>query len=220
MKSKLYNQTGEEVGTVELPDRIFNVNPSPDLIHQAVIAQFGNSRQILAHTKGRGEVKGGGKKPWRQKGTGRARHGSIRSPIWKGGGVTFGPTKERNFKKKINKSAKQKAMFMALSAKVKDKKFLVLDDLKFEEGKTKEAGIFFDTITSKFEGYKKDKKKRDSILLVTEDNSINIWRATRNLPFAGSIGAKSLNVVDLLSYKYLLILKSTIPVIEKTYNKI
>lgn len=219
MKVALYNQAGEGTGTVELPDRIFNIAPNPDLIHQAIVAQFGNSRQILAHTKGRGEVRGGGKKPWRQKGTGRARHGSIRSPIWKGGGVAFGPTKERNFSRKINKSAKQKALFMVLSAKVKDKKFLVLDDLKFEKGKTKEAGRFFDAISSKFDGYKKEKKKRDSVLLVTGNDNSDIRKATRNLPFAGSIGAKSLNVVDILSYKYLLILKNTISVIEQTYKK-
>lgn len=218
MKVALYNQAGEETGTVELPDRIFNVSANPSLIHQAVVAQLGGSRQVLAHAKGRSEVRGGGRKPWRQKGTGRARHGSIRSPIWKGGGATFGPAKERNFSKKINKSAKQKAMFMILSAKVKDKKFLVLDDLKFEKGKTKEASRFFDAISLKFDGYRKEKKKRDTILLVTEDSK-EVRQATRNLPFAGTIGAKSLNAVDLLSYKYLLILKNTIAVIEKTYSK-
>ena len=104
MKTELYNQNAEVIGEAELPDRIFGVKMNPDLVHQVLVAQMANSRQVIAHTKGRGEVRGGGKKPWRQKGTGRARHASIRSPIWKGGGVAFGPTKERNFEKKRNKS--------------------------------------------------------------------------------------------------------------------
>lgn len=97
MEVKLYNQNAEVIGETELPDGIFGVKMNPDLVHQAVVAQMANSRQILAHTKGRGEVRGGGKKPWRQKGTGRARHASIRSPIWKGGGVAFGPDQGKEF---------------------------------------------------------------------------------------------------------------------------
>src|SRR3989344_826748 len=107
MKVKLYNQLGEETGSVELLDAIFNIPLNHDLVHQAIVTQMANSREILAHAKGRGEVRGGGKKPWRQKGTGRARHGSIRSPIWKGGGVTHGPLKEKIYSKKINKKVEK-----------------------------------------------------------------------------------------------------------------
>ena len=136
MKTDLYNQAGEIINQVELPDQVFGLKINSDLLYQAVMAQLGNSRQVLAHTKGRSEVRGGGKKPWRQKGTGRARHGSIRSPIWKGGGVTFGPTKERNFSKTINKKMKRKALFMALSSKVTDQQLMVFDHLSIEKPKT------------------------------------------------------------------------------------
>lgn len=221
MQAKLYNQDGEETGNIELPDRVFGVPLNENLIHQALIVQLGNMRQVLAHTKGRGEVSGGGKKPWRQKGTGKARHGSIRSPIWKGGGVTFGPTKERNFKKKINKSARQKAIFMALSSKIRDDKYAILDDLNFKNSKTKEAQKSFDLISLKLKNYFKDKKKRDSILLILSgDNEKNIKKAARNLPFVKTINAKSLNIIDLLNYKYLLILKNSINVIQETYKRL
>ena len=220
MQTKLYNQAGEETGSIELPDRIFNVPLNEQLIHEALIVQLGNSRQVLAHAKGRGEVRGGGKKPWRQKGTGRARHGSIRSPIWKGGGVTFGPTKERNFKKKINKSARQKAIFMVLSSRVKNNEYAVLDSLNFENGKTKEAQKSFDLISARLKNYFKNKKKRDSILLILPlGNEKNIKKATGNLPFVKTISAKSLNVIDLLSYKYLFLLKDSIGSIQETYKR-
>lgn len=218
MKTKLYNQSGEETGAVQLPDRIFKLELNPGLIHQALTAQLANSRQNLANSKGRGEVRGGGKKPWRQKGTGRARHGSTRSPIWKGGGVTFGPTKERNFKKKINKKMKQKAIFMSLSSKVKDKEFIILDVIKFKNNKTKEAKEMFDLVTPKFADYKKSSKKQDSVLVVFPDGAVDIKRAMKNLPFAGTISAASLNVKDILSYKYLMLLKDSISVINKTYK--
>src|SRR3989304_3678493 len=111
MQIKLYNQSGEVIGDFDLPERIFGVAVNADLVKRAVDTQMSNARQVIAHTKGRGEVRGGGRKPWKQKGTGRARHASIRSPIWKGGGVTFGPTKERNFKKKIRKKMARRALF-------------------------------------------------------------------------------------------------------------
>ena len=134
---KTYDQTGKEVGQTRLPLEIFGVKMNQDVVHRVVLAQRANQRQITAHTKDRSEVRGGGKKPWRQKGTGRARHGSIRSPLWRGGGVTFGPRKERNFKQKINKKMRRKALFMVLSAKAKDNLLVILSDLKLEKPKTK-----------------------------------------------------------------------------------
>src|SRR3989344_6504158 len=180
MKVKLYNQLGEETGSVELLDAIFNIPLNHDLVHQAIVTQMANSREILAHAKGRGEVRGGGKKPWRQKGTGRARHGSIRSPIWKGGGVTHGPLKEKIYSKKINKKAKRKALFMALSSKARDGQLAVLDLISLDEIKTKKMKEVFDKISSVLVGYKKDKKKNDSILLVQPDSDKNLVRTSRN----------------------------------------
>ena len=218
MKVNLYNQTAEIVGQTELPEKIFGLKLNLDLIHQAVTAQLASSRQVLAHTKGRGEVRGGGRKPWRQKGTGRARHASIRSPIWKGGGVTFGPTKERNFKKKINKKMKRQALFMSLSSKLRDKEILVLNDLKFENFKTREANNFLKNISANLNGYRRGKKKQDSILIVIPRHDRNIERTVRNLEFAETASADSLNVQNILAKKYLILLKDAVPVIEKTYR--
>src|SRR3989339_146560 len=148
MKVKVYNLEGKEVREEELEQSFFDIVVKPEVVQQAVEAQLANSRQVLAHTKGRGEVRGGGKKPWKQKGTGRARHGSIRSPLWKGGGVTFGPTKERNFSQKINKKAKQQALFSVLSKKLADQEIKVVDEIKIKNIKTKEMakilGNFFE----------------------------------------------------------------------------
>ncbi len=218
MKTELYNQNAEVIGEAELPDGIFGVKMNPDLVHQAIVAQMANSRQVIAHTKGRGEVRGGGKKPWRQKGTGRARHASIRSPIWKGGGVAFGPTKERNFEKKINKKTKRKALFMALSSKVQDKELMLLDSLKLNAPKTKEALGVINGLSGKMTGYKNTKKKRDSILFVMPEKDKMILQAVGNLPFMETTDAKSLNVKDLLEKKYLILLKDAVPIIEKTYK--
>ncbi len=218
MKTELYNQNAEVIGETELPDGIFGVKMNPDLVHQVLVAQMANSRQVIAHTKGRGEVRGGGKKPWRQKGTGRARHASIRSPIWKGGGVAFGPTKERNFEKKVNKKTKRKALFMALSSKVKDKELMLLDGLKLNAPKTKEALGLLNGLSGKMAGYKNTKKKRDSVLFVMPEKDRIVLQAMNNLPFVETTDAKSLNVKDLLEKKYLILLKDAVPVIEATFK--
>lgn len=219
MKVKLYNQSGEEIGSAELSDAIFNIPLNYDLVHQAIVTQMANSRKTLAHAKGRGEVRGGGKKPWRQKGTGRARHGSIRSPIWKGGGVTHGPLKEKIYSKKINKKAKRKALLMALSSKARDNQLAVLDRISLDEIKTKKMKDIFDKISANFVGYKKDKKKQDSILFIQPDSNKDLIRASRNLSFLELVRADSLNVIDVLENKYLVLLKDSVPVIEKTYLK-
>ncbi len=212
MKIILHNQNGEEIGKVELPKDFFEVEMNPDLVHQVIVAQNANARKVLAHTKDRGEVSGGGKKPWRQKGTGRARHGSIRSPIWKGGGVCFGPTKERVFSKKINKKMKQKALMMGLSSKVKDKEIVLLDRIELTQPKTK---IVFEIIKNL--GNKLEKKLTKGSLIVLPETDQNIIRSTRNIPKMKIIRADSLNTLDILSYKYLIIIKESIKVMQKTY---
>lgn len=218
MQTKLFNQLGDIIGDAELPDRIFGLAIKPGVISQVLKAQSANARQVLAHTKGRGEVRGGGRKPWRQKGTGRARHASIRSPIWRGGGVAFGPTKERNFKQKINKKMKRQALFMSLSSKIRDNEFLLLDDFKLNNLKTKEALNIFKQVTSKIEGYRQGKKKMDRLLFVLSNPGDNIQRAIYNLPFVETTSAQNLNVREILENKYLILLKSALSVIEKTYK--
>ena len=204
-----YNTKGEKIGTANLPADIFDVEINHDLVHQAVITQLANRRQTLAHAKDRSEVRGGGVKPWRQKGTGRARHGSIRSPLWRGGGITFGPSKERVFKKKINKKMRRKALFMVLTSKVKDGELMLLDKLEINEPKTKSMAKILENIF-------KDQKK--SILITIPKKDENINRASRNIPYAKLILADSLNVLDLLSFKYLLMPQEAIQVIKKTYG--
>jgi len=211
-----YNIKGEKVGMSKLPPAIFDVEMNTDLVHQAAVTQMANRRQIVAHTKDRSKVRGGGIKPWRQKGTGRARHGSIRSPLWVGGGVTFGPNAERVFKKKINKKMKRKALFMVLTSKVKDNELILLDKLEIKEPKTK---IMVEAFKNLFKDDIKNKKQA-GVLAVIPKKDENIIRAIRNIPRTKIIRADSLNVLDLLSFKYLLMPKEAIKVIEKTYGTI
>ncbi|MFH1938230.1 MAG: 50S ribosomal protein L4 [Patescibacteria group bacterium] len=214
MKISIYNQKGEEIEKADLPAKIFEVEMNKDLVHQAVVAQMSNTRKVIAHTKDRSERRGGGRKPWRQKGTGRARHGSIRSPIWRGGGVTFGPTKEKVYTKKINKKMKTKALFMVLSSKVKDKQLILLDKIELTEAKTKQMVEVIKNLKNKV---KKDLDK--SILIVLPSSNQDIVRASKNIPKVKIIRADSLNVLDVLTYKNLLVLQGSIKVIEKTYIK-
>src|SRR3989338_825860 len=142
METIIYNQKGKEVGKISLPESVFGLKWNADLVHQVVVSMDSIARTSVAHTKNRGEVRGGGRKPWRQKGTGRARHGSTSSPIWVGGGVTFGPRSERNFEVKLNRKTRVAAIRMALTEKVADGKLIVLESLAFPEYKTKRmAGI-------------------------------------------------------------------------------
>ena len=221
MKISTYTQNGKESGKAELPSEIFDVKINPDLVHQVVLAQMSNQRQVIAHTKDKSEVRGGGRKPWKQKGTGRARHGSIRSPIWKGGGVTFGPTKDRNFKKKINKKMRRKALFMVLSSKVQDKEMIVLDELKISQPKTKEIMKIIQDTRYKIQDTKTNlkKRKKESILIALSKKAVDITRAAKNIQKVKTIQAKDLNVLDLLNYKYLMMPKEGIDVIKETFIK-
>ncbi|PKL72367.1 50S ribosomal protein L4 [Candidatus Kuenenbacteria bacterium HGW-Kuenenbacteria-1] len=218
-KITIYNQEGNRVEEQELNSTIFDVKINPEVIHQVIVAQMANARQVLAHTKTRGEIRGGGKKPWKQKGTGRARAGTIRSPLWKGGGIVFGPSKERNFSKKVNKKMKKKALFMVLADKVKSDWMITLDKLELTEGKTKEILKVLENLNKLFQSTEEEKQKKEKILIVIENKNENLIRATKNISRIGTIRADCLNIVDLLKYKYLLITKKGIQKIEKTYLK-
>ena len=205
-KVKVYNIEGKESGEMDLPEEIFGLKVNDDLVHQAYVAHISNSRQVLADTKNRGEVRGGGKKPWKQKGTGRARHGSSRSPIWKGGGVTFGPTNDRNFSKKINKKMKTKALFMVLSSKLKDNELIVMDDVKLEKVSTKSMSSVIDKLSVK-----------GKILFSFDKKDSNIFKSIKNIPNTAMIASNSLNIADLLKSKNLVINKKGIDKIKETY---
>ena len=207
MKTKVYNLDGKEAGEIELPERIFNVAVNEDLVHQVVIAQMANARVAIADTKDRGEVSGGGKKPWKQKGTGRARHGSSRSPIWKGGGVTFGPTSDRNYTKRINKKMKAKALFMVLSEKLREEKILVLDGTKMEKPSTKEMIKSLEKLSIK-----------TKILMALGGRDENILKSVCNITKVSVIASDSLNVVDLLKNDMFVINKEGLKKIEETYK--
>ena len=212
MEFPLYNQKAENIGKVDLPDKIFNLEMNNDLVHQIVTSQMSNKRQVIAHAKGRGEVRGGGKKPWKQKGTGRARHASIRSPIWKGGGVTFGPTKERNFKKKINKKMARKALFMVLSSKAKDKQLFVLDNIRLENPKTKEMAVVMKNLAVLMD-------KKPKVLLVLPVMEDTIKRSTKNLNNLCAVEARNLSPLEILSYKYLVLVKDSVDALSKTFKQ-
>lgn len=197
---------GKEVGELTLEPKIFGVKVKPTLVQQAIRTQLANSRLVLAHTKTRAEVRGGGKKPWRQKGTGRARHGSIRSPIWKGGGVTFGPRKNRNFSLGMNKKAKRLALFMALADKAINKKLVVLDKLELSAIKTKS----FLNVISKL-------PLKGTILVILPKTDHKIIKSVRNLPYAKSISADSLNVYEVVAHEFILCPQDSLKVISQTY---
>ncbi len=214
LKLKIYNQEAEAVKDLELSPTIFAVEPNQELLHQAIVAQASNERQVLAHVKDRSEVSGGGRKPWRQKGTGRARAGSSRSPIWIGGGVTFGPRKERNFTKRINQKMKQKAIFMALSDRIKNNSFAIINRLEFEDYKTKQAVA----IINKFEE-KVFSTKRRSLLIITDSKDEKLKYSVKNLEQVKLINIASINLLDILAYRYLLITESALETFTKRYLK-
>ena len=212
MKTALYNQKGEAVGEIELNSKIFEVKPNMHLLAEAVRISQSNSRQGTSNTKTRGEVSGGGKKPWKQKGTGRARAGSTRSPIWRHGGITFGPRAHQNWELKINKKAKTKALFMSLSDKANSGAFIVIDQIVLTEPKTKE----FVKILSGLSSIKNFGRKQ---MLVMPKKDDKLVRASKNLKSINAILASSLNIVDVMKADSLVVLKDSLPVIEKVYLK-
>ncbi len=198
MQISVYNSKGETVGEKKIKDLKEITEKDKKLVSLAVVAFLSNLRRPIAQAKTRGEVRGGGRKPWRQKGTGRARAGSIRSPLWVGGGVVFGPTKERNFKKKINKKTREKALSLALKEKIKTSKLLVLDNFNLKEGKTKEM----DEILKKIIG--KNISKNSQIILTLAKKNDLVLRSARNIAGLELSKIDSLNVYHVLKNKYLL----------------
>ena len=205
MESKLYNQKAEEAGKIDLPESVFNLPWNSDLVHQVVTAMQANIRSPWAHTKTRGEVSGGGKKPWRQKGLGKARHGSIRSPIWVGGGIAHGPRKDKDYSVKINAKAKKKAFYTVLSQKLRDNEILFLDKMDFSQPKTKEAVEVVNSL-SKIGGFEKMKnKKKNKAILALDKKEPNVSKSFRNIPGMEIYQARNLNILDILNFKYLVI---------------
>jgi len=202
-KVTVYNKQGKNTEDIDLNDAVFAVKPNHDLIHQVYIALEANIREPWAHVKDRSEVRGGGKKPWKQKGTGRARHGSIRSPIWTGGGVTFGPLKFRNFKKKVNKKSSREAVKMCLTDKLLEEKLIIIDDLKVS-GKTKEMSVMRIALPG----------NGKSTLILTEVNNEALLIATRNIPRIHVQRAQDVNVADLLHHQFIITSKEGVKVLE------
>jgi len=204
-EAALYSQEGKKVGNLTLPERVFGARWNPDLVHQAVVAMEANARIPIAHTKDRSEVRGGGRKPWQQKGTGRARHGSIRSPLWRGGGVTFGPTKERVFAKGLSKKMRAQALFSTLSRKYKDNEVLLIDSLSFSMPKAKEAHKTLLALSgiSGFEKLSSKKKNALFIALPVRDRAVE--KSFQNFGNIEVGEARNLNPMTVLRYTYLAI---------------
>lgn len=209
MKFPVHNLKGEKVKDIELSSSVFDLSANDALLHQIYVAQYANRRQVLAHTKDRAERAGSGKKPWKQKGTGRARVGSVRTPVWRKGGVVFGPTKDRNFKKDVPKKMNKKALAIALSGKVRDKELFLVDSLKADVVKTKmmkEALESLKISRSALMGFSKDEKE--------------MMKASRNLPKVDNILVDNLNVFDILNHKYLIISEDGVNILTEKYKSV
>jgi large subunit ribosomal protein L4 len=215
MQVKSYNQQGEETGTVELPEAVFGLKWNADLIHQVAMAQAANRRQGTAKVKDRAEVRGGGRKPWRQKGTGRARHGSIRSPIWRGGGITHGPRPEKNYKKTIPKKMARKALRIALSAKAREGEVFLADTVSFDPPKTKCADLFFKKVAA-HAGLDR-MRKRNGVLVAFSGKERSAHRILRNLPYLDIEEATNLTARDVLRYRYLLFSRAAIEDLSRSH---
>lgn len=205
MEAIIYNQKGAETGKIALPEKVFAAKWRSDLVHQVVQGMRSNKRAGTADTKDRGEVRGGGRKPWKQKGTGQARHGSSRSPIWVGGGVTHGPLAEKNYKRKISKKMRAQALFSVLSKKMKDGEILFVDSLSMSGIKTKDAEKVVQNL-AKVSGWKTvDASKKPRVLTALFERSEKTEKSFRNIPVLEIAFLKNLNPFDVLNYKYLLI---------------
>ena len=200
----VYNMEGKEVGSIELNDAVFGVEVNEHLVHMAVVQHLANKRQGTQKAKTRSEVSGGGRKPWRQKGTGHARQGSIRAPQWKGGGVVFAPV-PRDYSFKLNKKEKRAALKSALTSRVNENKLIVVDELKFDEVKTKKFKSVMDNL------------KVNKALVVVGEKDDNAYFSSRNLPTINMLVADSINVYDILKGDTLVLTKDAVAKIEEVY---
>ncbi len=205
METTVYNQKGKEAGKIELPETVFGLSWNADLVHQVVVAMTSSMRDSIAHTKTRGEVRGGGKKPWQQKGTGRARHGSSRSPIWVGGGVAHGPRSDKNYDRKVNKKAKTKALYTILSKKFRDGEILVVDSLAFTAPKAKEAKVTLLSL-SKVKGFEKlGTKPKNAAIIAIDKKYPEVIKSFGNFGNVSVEELRNINPVSVLNHKYLVI---------------
>lgn len=200
----VFNMEGKEVGTLELNDAVFGVEVNEHLVHLAVVAQLANKRQGTQKAKTRSEVSGGGRKPWRQKGTGHARQGSTRAPQWTGGGVVFAPT-PRDYTIRLNKKEKRAALKSALSSRVQENKFIVVDELKMDEIKTKKFKAVLDNL------------KVGKALVILNDNDQNVVLSARNIADVKTASVGTMNVYDILKYNTVVTTKATVATIEEVY---
>ena len=203
-KVAVYNMEGKEVDKIELNDSIFGVEVNEHLVHMAVLQQLANNRQGTQKAKTRSEVRGGGRKPWRQKGTGHARQGSTRSPQWTGGGVVFAPT-PRDYSFKLNKKEKRAALKSALSSRVAENKLVVVDELKFDGIKTKEFAKVMSNLNV------------DKALVVINDNDENVVMSARNIPTVKTASTSTINVYDILKYNTVVVTKDAVNTIQEVY---
>ena len=200
----VYNMEGKEVGTMELNDAVFGVDVNEHLVHMAVVAQLANKRQGTQKAKTRSEVSGGGRKPWRQKGTGHARQGSTRAPQWTGGGVVFAPT-PRDYTIRLNKKEKRLALKSALTSRVQEQKFIVLDELKFDEIKTKKMQAVLDAL------------KVSKALVVLNEYDEKVVKSARNIENVQTALTNTINVYDILKYNTVIVTKAAVATIEEVY---
>ena len=208
MNTKLYTAEGTEAGTIDLPSSVFEVAWNADLVHGVVVAMQGNARAGTADTKGRGDVRGGGKKPWKQKGTGRARHGSSRSPIWAGGGVAHGPKSEKDYSVKINKKMRMKALASVLTKKFADTEMIFLTDLAMTEPKTTLGKSIIKAVATGTGHADLATKRKNAAVLVLAKRDVAIEKSFRNFGNIEVMQVKDINPVDLLTYKYVIMAQS------------
>ncbi|MFA6554361.1 MAG: 50S ribosomal protein L4 [Candidatus Paceibacterota bacterium] len=205
MEATIYNQTGKATGKISLPEGVFGVPWNADLVHEIVRLMNSNSRSNIAHTKTRGEVRGGGKKPWKQKGTGRSRHGSTRSPIWVGGGIAHGPRNTQNYDRKINKKAKAKALFTILSKKFNEGEILFVDNMTMAAPKTKEAKNILSSL-SKIKGYERlSTKKVNTAIIALDKKTTAVEKSFNNFGNISIEEFRNINPVSLLNHTFLII---------------
>ena len=203
-KVSVYNMEGKQVGDIELNDAVFGVEVNNHLVHMAVVNQLANNRQGTQSAKTRSEVSGGGRKPWKQKGTGHARQGSTRSPQWTGGGIVFAP-KPRDYSFKMNKKEKQLALKSVLTSRVQENKFIVVDEIKLEEAKTKKFAEALNNL------------KVSKALVVLNSNDANVVRSAKNIPTVKTALTNTINVYDILKYDTVVIDKAAVATIEEVY---